>query len=435
MQVRIVEWSALTNDERSALLLRSESDITDAVAVAETIVADVARRGDTAVRELSARLDRMTDPDLPLRVGDDEIAAAVDRIDPNVRASIDYAIANVRAVHETQREHQTTLTEVRPGILAGERTVAIDSVGLYVPRGRGSFPSMLYMLAVPAQIAGVRRLVVTTPSAPDGSVDAACLYAADRCGVHDVYRVGGAQAIAALAYGTESIPAVDKIVGPGSAYVAAAKRIVRDRVDVGLPAGPSESAILADQSADAFCVARDLLIEAEHGADSQAILVTTDRTLAEQTAREIEQLIGETPEPRRSFLESVFAGYGAIITAATVSDCADIVNAIAPEHLQIRTADPFETMGLIRNAAEILLGEHTPFSIANYAAGANAVLPTGGFARAWSGVSVRDFVKRSGLVHVSRGAYREIASHAATLADYEGFYWHARALRDREGFR
>jgi histidinol dehydrogenase len=291
---------------------------------------------------------------------------------------------------------------------------------------------MLYMLAVPAAIAGVRRLVVATPPAADGTADAACLYAARRCGVHAVYRMGGVQAIAALAIGTSSVAKVDKIVGPGSAYVAAAKRILRDRVDVGLPAGPSESIIIADDTAEASGIAADLLIEAEHGSDSQALLVTSSRRVASEAARLAGAMVDETPEPRRGFLRDVFSGYGGVLLADTLREAAAIVNAFAPEHLQIRTTDPWETMGLITNAGEILLGEHSAFSLANYAAGANAVLPTGGYARTWSGVSVADFVKRSSVVQVSKSAYGDIAPHVARLAEYEGFHWHAQALRNRQ---
>jgi histidinol dehydrogenase len=290
---------------------------------------------------------------------------------------------------------------------------------------------MLYMLAVPAQIAGVPRIAIATPPAPDGSVDAACLYAARLCGVEEMYRVGGAQAIAAFAFGTESIAPVLKVVGPGSAYVAAAKRVVRDTLDTGIPAGPSESAIIADETATAREVAVDLLIEAEHGADSQAILVTTSQTLAEDVAALIPELIEQTPQPRKTFLESVFSGFGMVVLADRIDEACSIVNTLAPEHLQIRTTDPWEVASKVNNAGEILIGGHSAFSLANYAAGANAVLPTGGFARTWSGVSVHDFQKRSSVVQVSPGAYPEISEHVQTLAEYEGFHWHAEALRER----
>ena len=416
---------------RAAVLSRSESSVDSVLETSRDIVSQVRADGDSAIRELSARLDGFDNPSMPLRVQPEEFDRAAESLSERVKQALEYAIANVRSVHSAQKPAEIELTQVRPGVLAGERTTPIDAVGLYVPRGRGSFPSMLYMLAVPARIAGVPRVAVATPPAPDGSIDAACLYAAALCGVDEAYRVGGAQAIAAFAFGTESIEPVAKVVGPGSAYVAAAKRVVRDRIDTGIPAGPSESAILADDSADPRSVARDLLIEAEHGADSQAVLVTVSEELARSVAAELPGLIEQTPEPRRGFLESVFSGFGLAIVAATSLEACEIVNTLAPEHLQIRTHNPWETMGRIRNAGEVLLGEYSAFSLANYAAGANAVLPTGGFARTWSGVSVHDFQKRSSVVQISRDAYPEIAGHVRTLAEYEGFHWHAEALRDR----
>jgi histidinol dehydrogenase len=290
---------------------------------------------------------------------------------------------------------------------------------------------MLYMLAVPARVAGVEHVAVVTPPLEDGSVDPACLYAARLCGVDRVYRIGGAHAIAALAYGTESVEAVSKIVGPGSSYVAAAKREVAGVVDTGLPAGPTESIVLADGNADPWKVSLDLMVEAEHGSDSQALLVTPSLPLAEAVREVIPELAAQTPEPRRGFLEDVFSGYGGIIKSDSMEEAAEIVNAFAPEHLQIQTREPYETLGLIRHAGEILLGEHSVFSLANYATGANAVLPTGGTARTWSPVSVRDFTKRSSVVHVTEAGYETLRDRVIALADYEGFYTHAQALRRR----
>jgi len=432
MTIPVRQWATLSDHERSRVLSRSEQNVDELLPVAQQIIDSVSQRGDEAVREHSARLDGAP-ADLAIVVPDEAFDNAERSLSAEVREALDFAIENVRAVHRRQLPHDLELTQVRPGLLAGERTTPIDSVGLYVPRGRGSFPSMLYMLAVPASLAGVPRIAVATPPDAAGDVDAACLYAARRCGVDVVYRVGGVQAIAALALGTQSVEPVAKIVGPGSAYVAAAKRLLRDRVDVGLPAGPSESIILADATADAERVAVDLLIEAEHGSDSQALLVTPAPELAHEVARLAGAHIEATPEPRAGFLREVFAGYGGVIVTASIDEAVDVVNAFAPEHLQIRTAAPWETASLVRNAGEILVGAHSAFSLANYAAGANAVLPTGGFARTWSGVSVADFAKRTSVVEVSPGAYDEIARHVAVLAEYEGFHWHARAVRDRPG--
>lgn len=431
MQIPIQRWQGLDADTRHRLLSRSQQDIDALAEQVRSIVSEVRSRGDAALREFTARFDGVR-LEGPLVVQSEEYEAAAASLSRPVREALDFSIENVRRAHEHQQRPPATTMETRPGVRVGERVIPLDSVGLYVPRGRGSFPSMLYMLAVPAAIAGVEQISVVTPPAKDGTVDAACLYAARRCGVTTVYRVGGAQAIAAFAYGTESISPVVKIVGPGSAYVAAAKRCVRDVVDVGLPAGPSESLVVADGSADGFTVARDLLIEAEHGADSQAILVTTEERLAEEVAELLPELIAATPEPRRGFLREVFGGYGGVIIASDLNEAADIVNTFAPEHLQLRLSDSEKFIPRIRNAGEILLGAWTPFSLANYAAGANAVLPTGGGARVFSGVSVDDFLKRVSVVEVTPPAFEEISGHVATLADYEGFHWHAQALRDRQ---
>jgi histidinol dehydrogenase len=272
---------------------------------------------------------------------------------------------------------------------------------------------------------------VVTPPNPDGSLDAACLFAAKFLGLTEVYRVGGAQAIAALTYGTDSVPRVCKIVGPGSRYVAAAKQLLSGLVDTGLPAGPSESIVLADGSADPRLVVLDLLIEAEHGSDSSALLVTHDRTLADAVAALLPEVIAGLPEPRRTYAADVFSGYGGIVLTDTFAEAAEIVNDFAPEHLQIQTRDPFDTLSLIRNAGEILLGPATPFSIANYAAGANAVLPTGGKAKSYSAVSVRDFIKYSSVVRVGPEGFGPMRDHVVALAEYEGFPAHAEALKKR----
>ncbi len=431
MNLPIREWSSLDEQERRRILARSESDISAVHDAVADVIATVRRDGDTALRELTHRFDKADLADRELLVSREEIDSSGDSLSREVRDALDYAIENVRRYHAAQLPPEIHTTEVRPGILAGERCRPIPSVGLYVPRGRGSFPSMLYMLAMPAHLAGVGRIVVATPPGPDGTVDAACLYAAEQCGVHEVLRVGGAQAIAALAYGTESMAPVRKIMGPGSAYVASAMRQVAGDVHIGLPAGPSESIILADKHADPWRVSLDLMIEAEHGSDSSAILVTPSRPVAEAVAEIIPALAEDVPEPRRTFLADALTGYGGIILSEDMAEAVEIVNAFGPEHLQVQTADPYETISGIENAGEILIGPEAAFSIANYATGANAVLPTGGNAVTWSPVSVRDFVKFQSIVHVTSQGYRSAEPHVVTLADYEGFHTHAAALRRR----
>lgn len=431
MAILFRHLSSLHAEERERILRRSRSDIDSLLEQVRPIVKEVRNRGDEALRRYTLQFDKADLRDLPIQVSDEEIAAAPKQLSPALKGALDYAVENVRRFHESQRPGESAMSTVRPGIIAGERTSPISSAGLYVPRGRGTFPSMLYMLAVPASIAGVEQIAVTTPPGPDGTVDPACLYAASLCGVHQVYRVGGAQAIAALGYGTESVLQVRKIVGPGSAYVAAAKQLLTERADTGLPAGPTESMVLADAQADADIVALDLAIEAEHGLDSAALLVTDDEPLAKRVAERLPSIIESAPEPRRGFLRQVFSNYGGILVADTMADAIAFVNEYAPEHIKVDTEDPWDTLDAIRNAGEILLGRHAAFSLANYAVGANAVLPTGGHAHTWSPVSVQDFVKRSSVVYVSKQGYHSLRDHVVTLADHEGFYMHAQALRDR----
>jgi len=431
MQIPIQRWSTMSRADRKKTLLRSEQDIAKVREAVESVIEGVRSGGDRALRELTAKFDRVELGDKPLRVSAVEMDRASESLGEEVRRALEFAVDNVRRFHTGQVPNGLDLREVRPGIYAGERATPIESVGLYVPRGRGSFPSMMYMLCVPAVLAGVRRIAVATPPNKEGDVDAACLYAARLSGVDEVYRFGGAQAIAALAYGTESVGGVAKILGPGSMYVSAAQRLVASDVEVGLPAGPSESLVIADAEADPYRVALDLLVEAEHGSDSSALLVTESNQLAESVAALLPRMISQVPQPRRSFIEDVMKGYGGILLFDSIESAIDFVNDFAPEHLQVQTRDPFATLSRIKNAGEILLGNNTPFSAANYAIGANAVLPTGGKAKTWSPVSVRDFMKYSSVVFLTDKGYAAVKEPVVTLADYEGFFTHAEAFRKR----
>lgn len=432
MTIRTYEWTSMSDAERRRLMARAQIDIQQLIPAVKAIISAVREEGDAALRRFTTEFDRVDISDRPIAVTEREFEEANRSLSTEVREALDYAITNVRTFHATQVERESPTVEVRPGVLATERTTPIERVGLYVPSGRGNFPSMMYMVAVPAVLAGVPQLAVATPPRSDGTVDPAVLYAAERCGVRTVYRIGGAQAVGALAYGTESVHSVFKIVGPGSAYVAAAKRIVADFVDVGLPAGPSESIVLADRNADPHLVALDLMIEAEHGSDSAALLVTDSASLADEVRQRVEVLIDGVPEPRKTFLTDVFSGYGGLVVTDSLEQGINVVNEFAPEHLLIHGKNPSEIARSITNAGEILIGPHTAFSLANYAAGANAVLPTGGWARSWSPVGVRDFQKRTSIVEITETGYDDIRDHVIALADYEGFYTHAAALRERD---
>ncbi|NNM66677.1 MAG: histidinol dehydrogenase [Spirochaetales bacterium] len=431
MTVPVHFWRDLSSSDRERIFARSEQDIADVASAVTQVLNEVKNRGDAALRDFALRFDGADLHDKSLLVSPEEYKVAENLLTENVKEALRYAISNVKKFHQSQIPQTMAWVEVRPGLLAGERPLPIDSVGLYVPRGRGSFPSMVYMQAIPANMAGVKRIVMVSPPLPDGSIDPACLYAAQLCGVHEFYKVGGAQAVGALTFGTESIAPVVKVTGPGSRWVAAAKRQVSHRIDVGLPAGPSEAAILADSSAFPWKLALDLMVEAEHGSDSSVLLVTDSPELARQTAQYVGALAEGLEEPRKTFVRDVFSGYGAILVCSNIEEGAQIINDFAPEHLSIQTREPFTTLHLIRNASEILLGDNLPFSGANYAAGPNAILPTGGNAKTFGPLSVRDFIKFSSVIFATGTAYDELKSPVTVLSDYEGFKTHADAFRKR----
>ena len=433
--IHFYELTSMDPAQRARLLRRAEIQIDELIEYVRPIVQGVRERGDEALLEFTARFDRVQLTADRLRVDREEIERAYQVLDTPVREAIEHAIRNVRTFHERQMPHEQWFTQVAPGVMAGEKITPISSVGLYVPRGKGAFPSVMYMLATPASIAGVPRIVVCTPPGPDGEVDPASLVAADLCGVHEIYRVGGAQAIAALAYGTASIARVRKITSPGSGYISAAKRLLYGTVDVGLPAGPSESITLADASANPELVARDLLIEAEHGPDSSSLLVTDSRTLAEAVMALLPAKMAALPEWRQAFCRTVFeaeAGTGGIVLVANMREAVDFVNEYAPEHLEVQVREPFALLPELKNAGEILIGPHTPYCIGNYSLGTNAILPTGGFAHTYSCTSVYDFLKRTGLAYLTSEGYASLSETTRRLAEFEGFPAHANAVTGRK---
>ncbi len=421
----------LTDAERAKILKRSEKDISDLLPLAQEVTQRIRHEGDQAVVEYARQFDAPQFEAHFLKVTQADFNYARAQLEPSLILAIEQAHDNIQKFHQQQMPEPMWFTEVQPGIMAGEKVTPITSVGLYVPRGKGAFPSVMLMLATPAIVAGVEKIVVVTPPAPNGKPDDAALVAAEICGVKDVYAVGGMQAIAALAYGTETIPKVDKVIGPGSSYVSAAKRLLFGTIDVGLPAGPSEAIILSDGSGDPRFAALDLLVEAEHGPDSAALLVTHDRQFAQAVRSWLPTYIAELPEWRRKFVENVLGNYGGILITETLQESVAFVNEYAPEHLELLTNEPFVTLNQIKNAGEILLGNMTPIPTANYCLGLNAILPTGGFAKTFSSVSVWDFLKRSGIGYLSREGYEKLAGITALLADYEDFPAHAMAIRKR----
>lgn len=432
--IHFYKLAKLDKAQYTRLLRRAEIEIDDLIDYVRPIVRDVRDRGDTALIEYMAKFDQVELTPNRLRVSREEIEHAHSALAPEMYTALKHAIANVRKLHEQQMPPEQTFTQVAPGVLAGEKVTPITSVALCVPGRKGIFPSVMYMLAIPAHIAGVPRIVVCTPPGPDGTIDPASLVAADLCGVHEIYRIGGPHAIAALAYGTESIERVHKITGPGNAYVSAAKRLLNGTVNVGLPAGPSESILLADESANPELVARDLLIEAEHGPDSSSLLVTNSQMLVDAVLPLLETKIAALPEPRRSFCHANFeseGGTGGIILTETMQQAIAFTNDYAAEHLEVQVQEPFALLGDLKNAGEILIGPYTPVSIGNYSAGTNAILPTGGFAHTYSCTSVHDFLKRTGIAYVTEKGYAALSETTRCLAAFEGFPSHANAVTDR----
>lgn len=387
------------------------------------IIRDVRTRGDAALIDYAARFDAQVIQPSDLRVSEESLRSAASKADRRVVEALREAIRRVRAFHEFERQ-QSWEMEMEGGVRLGQRITPIDSAGMYVPGGTASYPSSVVMNVVPAQIAGVRRIVVATP--PRALLENPAVAAAlVELGVTEVYSVGGAQAIAALAYGTETIPRVDKITGPGNKYVAAAKKLVFGLVGIDSIAGPSEVVIIADDSARASFVASDLLAQAEHGEDASAVLVTTSERLAGAVAAELGKQAAELA--RIGVIEKSLAQYGAIIIVADLDEACALVNDLAPEHLEIMSRDDEGIASRVRHAGAIFFGEQTPEAVGDYLAGPNHVLPTGGAARFSSALGVYDFLKRTSLLKFSTAELARTAPMIATLARAEGLDAHARS--------
>ncbi|KXF78200.1 histidinol dehydrogenase [Paramesorhizobium deserti] len=416
---------------RAALLRRSETDLSGFIEKVKPIIDAVRTEGDVALVRLGRELDKANLDHDRLKATKAEFDAAFDMVEKDVIEAIQFGIDNIRHFHEEQKPEAMWLKEMHPGAYAGDRFTPIKSVALYIPRGKGAFPSVTMMTAVPAVVAGVPEIAIFTPPAPDGTVDAATLVAARLAGVETVYKCGGAQAVAAAAYGTETIKPALKIVGPGSPWVVAAKRLLAGVIDPGLPAGPSEAVIFADDTVHGGLAALDLLVEAEHGPDSSAYLVTHSRRVADEALEALPGHWARMTEQRVQFSSAVLGGKcGGIVLTPSVEESYRFVNDYAPEHLEILSTDPFAHLGHITEASEILMGPHTPVSIGNFGLGPNAVLPTSRWARTFGPLSVTDFVKRSSIGYVTASAYPEFAKHARTLARYEGFSSHENAVSD-----
>jgi histidinol dehydrogenase len=398
----------------------------DVSAAVSGIIADVRARGDAALFELTRRFDRL---DVTvLRFSDAEIAAAKDQVAPELRAALELAAERIRAFHVGQLPADHDAVDAA-GVRAGWRWSAIDDVGIYVPGGLASYPSTVLMNAIPAKVAGVRRLVMTTPT-PGGAVNPLVLYAASLAGVDEIYRIGGAQAIAALTFGTETIRPVDKITGPGNAYVAEAKRQLYGRVGIDMVAGPSEILVVADSAADPDWLAADLLSQAEHDRVAQAILITDDAGLAARTMKAVDAALDVLGA---DVARESWARFGAIITVGSLDEAPALIDALAPEHLALSIADPQAMFARVRHAGSVFMGYRTPEAIGDYIGGPNHTLPTGRRARFSSGLSVADFMKRTTFLDCSAEGLAAIGPAAARLAEAEGLPAHALSVTRRLG--
>ncbi|TMW72412.1 histidinol dehydrogenase [Alteribacter natronophilus] len=394
----------------------------------EDILARVKAEGDTAVDAYTRQFDGADLSSETRRVTEKEIQTAYEKVDQETLAILREAKANITRFHERQ-QRQTWITTEADGTILGQKITPLDAVGIYVPGGRASYPSTILMNAIPAIVAGVSRIVMVSPPQADGSLNDVVLVTASELGIKEIYKTGGAQAVGALAYGTETVEPVDKIVGPGNIYVALAKQLVYGTVDIDMFAGPSEIVVLADSKARADYIAADMLSQAEHDPMASAVLVTPDRPLAERVAAEVESQLATLP--KKEIAGDSIRDFGAIYVTATLDEAVEAVNELAPEHLEIQTEAPFDLIGSIRHAGAIFLGENSSEPVGDYFAGPNHVLPTNGTARFSSPLNVDDFTKKSSILSYSRKAVEENAAKIATFARLEGLEAHARAVEKR----
>ena len=424
---RIHVLADLSATERAALLTRAEDDLAEFMEKVAPVIEAVRTEGDAALVRYAREFDGAAIDGVAATPPDFD--AAFEALDPQLVETLRYAADNIRRFHEAQKPDEMWLKEIRPGVLVGERWTPVDAAACYAPRGKGSFPSVVLMTLIPAVVAGVRDLYLLTPPGPDGTVDAATLVAARIAGCERVFKAGGAVAVAAAAFGTETIPQAHLIEGPGSPWFVAAKQLLADRIDTGLPAGPSESILLADETASAEVAALDTIIESEHGSDSSVFLVTPSRALAEAVREAIPRHWAAMSDERARYSSDVLSGVsGGIVVTDTLDDAYVFVNDYAPEHCQVLSERPFEHLAHIRNASEILLGQWAAGSMANYLMGPNCVLPTAAAARTRSPLGVTNFMKSCSIGHATKPGFDEMAPHTARFAAYEGFDAHAAAV-------
>ena len=418
-----------SQDQIATLLSRTEDDLSLYMAQVAPVIEQVREGGDAALLALAEKFDSADMTGKQILATKAETDAAFNQLDPDLIDALGYAADNIRRFHEKQKPEQNWSVEIRPGIDVGERTFPIQKVALYSPRGKGSFPSVTLMTAIPAVVAGVPEPIILSPPGEDGNIDPATLVAASLAGVEMVAKVGGAQAVAAAAFGTQSIPKCQKIEGPGSPWFVAAKRLLADKIDSRLPAGPSEVIVLADETANPQLAALDILIETEHGPDSSGFLVTWSEQLAEQVLVSLPIYLARMSPLRQDYALTVLSGTnGGIVLTKTAEQAYQFINDYAPEHCQILSKQPDKHLPHITTASEILLGEYAAGSLANYMMGPNCVLPTSGAAQTHSPLGVRDFMRTASVGRVSPEGFADMAPKAEIFARYEGFDAHANAV-------
>ena len=405
---------------------RSEQDVNNVLGVVSEILDNVKSRGDEALKEYTEKFDGVFVDDLKVR--SEEIDKAYETLDSSLVMALKQAAANIEKFHKMQLPEEWRM-QITPGICAGQIVRAVNSVGCYIPGGRAAYPSSILMTVIPAKIAGVEKIVCVTPPQKDGSILDAILVAADIAGADEIYKVGGAQAVGALAYGTGSVPGVEKIVGPGNIFVTAAKKLVYGQVDIEFPAGPSEVLILADDTSIPKYLATDILAQAEHDPNASCFLLTDSERIASETLEYVKSFSRDAS--RREIIEQSLSKSGKIIVTDTFDEAVHAANEYAPEHLIISTGDDEKTLKRIKNAGSIFLGPYSPVAAGDYGSGTNHVLPTGGGARMYSGLSTADFIKKPTVQRLTREGLRSLAEISVPIAEYEGFHAHADSFKKR----
>ena len=421
--MEILDYNKETVEE---LIKRSQADINSVLTTVSDILNDVRENKDNAVKAYTAKFDKAELDDL--KVSEEEIKKAYDELDGELIKALESASSNIEKFHKAQIPEEWEM-EVIPGITAGQIIRPINSVGCYIPGGRAVYPSTILMTVIPAKIAGVDRIIACSPPGPDGKIQAAILVAADLAGVDEIYKCGGAQAIAAMAYGTESIAKVEKIVGPGNIFVTATKKLVYGDVDIEFPAGPSEVLILADESAIPEYIAYDFLSQSEHDPNASCFLVTDSERIANESNELIEKFAKEAK--RSEIIAESLAQHGHVILCSTMDEAIDFTNEYAPEHLIISTKEDKTVLDRIKNAGSIFLGKYSPVAAGDYGSGTNHVLPTGGGAKMYSGLSTETFIKKPTVQTLTKEGIKELSKTVLPIAEYEGFYAHADSIKVR----